>query len=23
MNLDQLDEPFAAEDIEWRIQQSG
>ncbi|ECG6544767.1 recombinase, partial [Salmonella enterica subsp. enterica serovar Cubana] len=21
MNLDQLDEPFAAEDIEWRIQQ--
>lgn len=23
MNLDLLDEPFAAEDIEWRIQQSG
>ncbi|EOY0846105.1 recombinase, partial [Salmonella enterica subsp. enterica] len=23
MNLDQLDEPFAAEDIEWRIQRSG
>ncbi|ECN2704411.1 recombinase, partial [Salmonella enterica subsp. enterica serovar Virchow] len=22
MNLDLLDEPFAAEDIEWRIQQS-
>ncbi|EBY1514040.1 recombinase, partial [Salmonella enterica subsp. enterica serovar Augustenborg] len=21
MNLDLLDEPFAAEDIEWRIQQ--
>ena len=23
MNLDQLDAPFASEDIEWRIQQAG